>query len=89
MRYFHRFIRATEKYDTQVAMIMCIIIMAWMSHYGSDFFALIGATSVVCVGAVIFLLCMTMFRPGLTRFLKAVDGAITLFIHKRHNRNVK
>lgn len=89
MRYFQRFIRATEKYDIQVAMIMCLAIMGCMGHYGSDFFALIGATYVVCVGAIIFLLCMTLFRPGLTCFLKAVDGAITLFIHKRNNRTVK
>lgn len=89
MIYFHRFIRATEKYDTQVAMIMCLIIMGYMGHYGSDFFGLIGAPSVVCIGAVIFLLCMTLFRPGLTFILKAVDNSITLFIHKRNNRNVK
>jgi len=89
MRYLDRFIRATEKYDTQVALIMCLIIMGYMDHYGRDFFALIGFLSVVCVGAVVFLLCLTLFRPGLTYALKAVSAGFTSFIHKRNNRTVK
>ncbi len=89
MRYFNRFIRATEKYDTHVAMAMCLFIMGCMDHYGRDFFYLIGMPSVVCVGAVVFLLCMTLLRPGFTFVLKYVDSSLTLFIHNRNNRKVK